>query len=442
MTGHAPDMLNGAPHPETPCDDFRRYEQAYFDGCRRRFAQLDTLAVKWEFEDLIPGLSDCDFRLILDSSVGASKLIALDEAIGAVHTRLCHDHPHWARMLEHPPGVVLTWSELQDPRLYNPESRLWRACRGDVERFGQYLDTFPPDQWQPEDERFALGRFADYYGRYQQDLDPPTNLGEREAEYAWHSRAMHYFAPAIQAGVCVIDRRVVRGKLPALRRASQILDGQEIFAEIQEWVERHYQTPDLTNRRALHRFEDRMVNALREIRPLVFEAATIVDLNVDDRIETLRQRLSQIPEDPLKVLFNAIRYARCRKGRLAFYLEAPAHFDARRLIDGDLAKMSRHVLAGGLSAYAQIKRGKSGGDSRVTVDEIIDSICPSLITRREADLLRTVWNQLRSRLQPGGGIEAARRIVTIWNDVHLILESMFNDARDSTGNASCPTTSI
>ena len=406
-------------------DDFRRYQQAYFDGCKQRFAPLDTAVAKLECEDLIAGFSDCDFRLILDSSIGAHDLSALDEAISAVHAGLCRDHPHWIHMLEHPPGFVLIWNELQDPGLYYPESRMWRACLGDIKRFGQYLDELPPDLWRAEDERFCLSKFADYYGGHQPKLGPPINLRDREAEYAWHSRAMHYFAPAIQAAVCVIDHRMVRGKLRALRRGAEILDRDEIFTEILERIEHRYDMPDRSDGRALRRFEDRMVSALREIKPRVFEAATVVDIEADDPIETLRQRLSECPEEPLKVLFNGIRYARCRKGRLAFYLQAPPYYEVEHQIECDLAKLKNHTLTRGLRAYGQLRCGKADAD----LDDVTEVICPSLISRDDADLLRTAWALVRADYPPGGAADVARRTVTIWGDVCLILETIFDDAR-------------
>lgn len=418
-------MLDTVKQSEAFHDDFRQYQQAYFDGCKQRFAQLDTVVAKWECEDLIAGFSDCDFRLILDSTVGAHDLSVLDEAIGAVHTSLCQDHPHWIHMLEHPPGFVLTWDELRDPRLYNPESRMWRACLGDVKRFGQYLDEQPLDLWHAEDELFYLGKFADYYGGHQPHLDPLINMGDREAEYAWHSRVMHYFAPAIQAAVCVIDHRVVRGKLRALRRAAEILENDEIFAEIMDRIEHRYNLPDRMDSRALRQFEDRMVSALRAIRPLVFEGTSVVDIKADDPIETLRQRLSDIPEEPLKVLFNGIRYARCRKGRLAFYLQAPPYYEADHQIEYDLGKLGKHTLTRGLGAYAQLRCGNSDAG----LDEIIGAICPSLITRTEAELLRTACELVRTGHPPGGGGDLARQIVTIWGDVCLTLETIFDDAR-------------
>ena len=125
------------------------------------------------------------------------------------------------------------------------------------------------------------------------------------------------------------------------------------------------------------------------------------------------------------MLFNGIRYARCRKGRLAFYLQAPAYYDVEHQIESDLAKLRKHTLTRGLGAYAQLRCGRSDAD----LDEIIEAICPSLITRAEAELLRTTCELVRAGYPPGGGADLARQIATIWGDVCLILETIFDDAR-------------
>ena len=38
----------------------------------------------------------------------------MSAAVGEGHLNLCERHPHWARNMEHLPGINLTWAELSD----------------------------------------------------------------------------------------------------------------------------------------------------------------------------------------------------------------------------------------------------------------------------------------------------------------------------------------
>ena len=48
------------------------------------------------------------------------------------------------------------------------------------------------------------------------------NIGRFENKYPLHSRFMHYFTPAVQSALSLVERRGVRGKLDALRAAKNV----------------------------------------------------------------------------------------------------------------------------------------------------------------------------------------------------------------------------
>ncbi len=114
--------MNPAPSflPRPP-NDFPEFIETYYHECRAQVPQIEAIAAKWIFEDLIPGLSDFDARFICSDTMTAEDWCKMSMAVGQVHLDLCQRHPKWTRILEHLPGVNLTWDELTSEETYYPE---------------------------------------------------------------------------------------------------------------------------------------------------------------------------------------------------------------------------------------------------------------------------------------------------------------------------------
>ena len=104
-----------------PANDFEEFFDRYYTECRTRIPQITALAGKWDFEDLIPGMSDFDTRFIVEDNMTVQDWCNMSTEVGQVHLNLCRKYPHWARNLEHLPGINLMWSEIMDPDFYYPE---------------------------------------------------------------------------------------------------------------------------------------------------------------------------------------------------------------------------------------------------------------------------------------------------------------------------------
>ena len=109
--------MNFAPKPPNEFNDFMTL---YYESCRERIPQIQALAAKWSFEDLIPGLSDYDTRFIYQDDMTADDWCHTSKNIGEVHLAICNSHPRWARILEHLPGINLTWKEFTGCSLSSP----------------------------------------------------------------------------------------------------------------------------------------------------------------------------------------------------------------------------------------------------------------------------------------------------------------------------------
>lgn len=419
-------LHNSKSQTKPAINEFHEFAQEYFLHCTAGLGSLDALVAKWNFEDLIPGLSDFDSRIIVTDCLGPEEMIRVDQLIGQVHLELCREFPRWARILEHPPGICVRWNELYDKRLYQPETLTWSFYMGKEQEFKKLEDYMGRISWSHIEEHYFLSKFAYYFSPYQRGIDPAINLGIFEPEYAWHSRAMHYFVPAIQAGLSVMKRKAIKGKFDTLRIWKDILPEEMIFDEIIEMALSQYNLLYIQDDNALARFEKRLFEVLCRIKELVFESVTCFTLNPTEDIIRLKDKLKQFPINPLVTIFNGVRFCRIRKGRLLFYLEAPEHFSTDWLIANEFIKWNREVFIKAIvGAYGELKCGKSDAG----LDEIIETICPEVIDNREAGVLRKMYEISFIRYKKGMERESFKEIVPLWADYYLILEKILEDAR-------------
>ena len=113
--------MNFAPKPK---NEFNEFMMMYYNQCREKIPQIQALAAKWNFEDLIPGMSDYDTRFIY-SDMTIDDWCKASMAIGEVHLDICNKYPGWARILEHLPGINITWKEYTGDKFYYPEYQQW-----------------------------------------------------------------------------------------------------------------------------------------------------------------------------------------------------------------------------------------------------------------------------------------------------------------------------
>ncbi len=76
-----------------PINDFEQFINLYYTKCHERVPQIEAIAGKWTFEDLIPGLSDFDTRFIVSNTMTADDWCDMSEAVGQVHLEICKKYP-------------------------------------------------------------------------------------------------------------------------------------------------------------------------------------------------------------------------------------------------------------------------------------------------------------------------------------------------------------
>lgn len=401
-----------------PPNDFRRFYELYYAECRRRVPCIRAIAAKWRFEDLIPGMSDFDTRFIVADGMTAADWCAMSAAVGEAHLDLCRHYPHWARNLEHLPGVNLTWSELSDPAMYYPEYPQWTFYHAEdparLEAARSYLAARP---WSRADEIFHLKKFCLFYGRYDRRIDPAVNLHEFENKYPLHSRFMHYFCPPLQSALCLLLRRPVTGKMETVRLAGAMFPEVPVLGEMRAAVERHYEVPELYVEPELSRLEDRLEAALEMLRDrLAPVVAGILPGAGRKSVAEWKAALASAPVSPAMKVFDAARFSRLMKGRLWFYAHAPAaHFDSTWPIENELRRLRHSFFEVPFGTYWEVTAGEKVADPAA----IVPRLAPSLLTPGEARCTLEF-----ARLTPGCWAPGAQKQVAL--EIAAVFDGFFH----------------
>lgn len=413
-----------------PANDFPEFIETYFKRCQTVCPKIVACAGKWQFEDLIPGLSDFDTRLIASDDTTTVDWMRMSLAVGRVHTELAEERPGWARILEHLPGVNLTLSELCDPVFYYPEFRQWSFYHGDrqgIERVRVALEEAP---WSLREELFHLKKFVTYFGPYQRGIDPAINLGAYENKYPLHSRLMHYFAPPVQAAVSLAQRQTRCGKLEALRIAQEIFPHPEVIDQVFDAVERHYELLDRYREPGLSELETVLERYLRDTYATLQEAVTLISVDPSDSREQLRAKVAAVTAEPTDSFFEGIRYCRFLKGRLLFYAKPIPWFETAWLIRNELGRIVNHFYLQPLASYGKARYGKT-----LKPDEVLDNLCGELLSPQECSGMKE-FSEVAALPVPDGQEKSRAEQVALYLDNLLVcLEKLKADLRRVIGTS-------
>lgn len=349
-----------------PPNTFREFVSAYFDRCDARVPQIEAVAGKWALEDLVPGLSDFDTRLIVGDATSTDDWCRISSVVGYVHLELLQEYPLWARNLEHLPGVNLRWDELLAADQYFTELSKWSFYGGPVKLLAAAEDAIATHKWDAADELHHWRTVAKYYGRYDRTIDPPINLGPFESKYALHSRCMHYFAPTVQAAVSLAQRRTIRGKRKSLRLARDLFPDPELIDMVEYAIDSHYEVPRWLAEPGMSVLDERMDRYLQSAVTELAARTGFITASANPTPAMLRQAVAGVGSvAPLGVFFESIRFARLLKGRLWFYAQETPGFDSDPLIARELNRIRQNYYDTPLRLYGCHVAGVDAPPDRV-----------------------------------------------------------------------------
>jgi hypothetical protein len=322
-------------------------DHSTLNGLRRHFEDVATtigeglsaanphvvaLVAKWDKADLVPGLSDMDFRVVCDDDTTVDDWVEIDRFTGRLHLEMVRAEPQWNRINEHTAGAGLTISEALHDRAISPEQAHWSLWWGRRDWFDQLKAELALRTFSASDEHCHLSKFLQYYSPYIHGIDPPINLGQFEPKYALHSRSWHYFAPPMLSAAAILAHKNFSGKragLNWLRDNGHVVE--QVDAVLRQ-VDAHYETPEQTDADRLQAFEDLLFAGFEELLPSVIDSLEHHDFDRSASPEELKKQLASIRPDAMAVLMENVRSTRIRAGRYYFLANAPGHFDARPLV--------------------------------------------------------------------------------------------------------------
>jgi hypothetical protein len=410
-----------------PDNDFAEFIQIYYDECRARFSRIEAIGGKWAFRDLRPAMSDFDTRFICTDTMTPDDWCAMSMAVADVHLDLCNRHAHWARNLEHLPGINLTWSELSDEDSYYPEYGQWSFYHtSQPERLADVQAAWASRPWDKKDEYFHLSKFRTYFGRYNRTIDPPINMGAHVNKYGLHSRVMHYFSPPVMSAMSVLTRRNFPGKLDAFDMAEQMFPRLACWARIREYLDASYEIPSAYEEPALIEFEDELEAALVAIGERLACEATLLPNELGTDMDGWTRALQAADVPLLFTMFNHSRFSRLMKGRLYFYVHAPIHFDSDDLIGIEIRRIGDNFFRIPFAAYWKLKTGRTVENPETILNDMIDDP----LTKDDVTAVREFARITASRDIAGRERKLALDIIDVFDNFYRALARLIIGARN------------
>ena len=405
-----------------PPNDFQEFYRKYHRRCCEQIPKIRAIAAKWTFEDLIPGLSDFDTRFILEGPMAAEDWNTMSLAVGAIHTDLAREFPKWARNLEHLPGVNFTVEEILDSRLFFPESQQWTFYEEDKRVLTRVRTHLAPHEWEKRDELFQLKKFAAYCGPYVRGIDPPLNMGPRENKYPLHNRYMHYFAPPVQAGASLMEKRNVCGKFEALRIARERFPQPHVINRIRDSVECHYEV-------AADYEDGRLVEIERSLEQMWGKLdghQALLRTDAADTRDEIQDKVGSIPGEPMDAFLQGVKFGRLMKGRLLFYAEEIPWFDSEYLIRHEIRRILPNLFVTPLMIYGKARPGEE-----LSPEDVVKRLRGELLGRTVCDDVITFAEHAREPIQEGKERAQARRVAEKFDAVLEMAEALCADLLDS-----------
>jgi hypothetical protein len=350
--------------------------------------------------------------------------VDLDRITGELHLSMATAHPEWARILEHTPGVCATQEEMIDDRIFHPEAQQWSLYSEPDSWYGQLRVFYAGRVWGERHEIYFLKRFLYYYSPYQHGIDPPINLGAYEYKYGLHSRIWHYFVPALQAALALVDRRTIRGKFDTLRGWLEHFPAEPILLKAAAMVEGHYESRELNDESALVQLECELFRFLERVMEIVKQRVTLIDMSSPTDVALYKSQLAALPTPPRVTIYDGVRFSRIRRGRYYFYLNCPAAFDAGRLIASEMKWLKGYFTEPLFKAYGMLRTGSA----KLNLDEICGEMRGGLIDDRDEKLIRRMFALSFDAQSAGRERELITQAAQIYPDYHLILERILADS--------------
>ncbi|GEM_PF-7009419 len=290
-----------------------------------------TLISKGPAPDIIDGLSDMDFRVVLDAR-GPEDWQRTNDAFYGVFKDFAHEYPDGWRIIEHPAGRNVEPCELEHPAVLD-ERFEWDVLRTDDASLASPLTAVDAQM-----QDLYLRKFVAYRHPYNVAIDPPVNVSAANLpRYRLYSICWHYYAPALRCAALAMGEGTVHGKWDAVRWRADA--GSETAKDVVRVAEAGFATE----------LDDLAVRCAQDILEV---ARDLVD--ADDPWPIIERRAVELQRTHDEWLFHLISTNRLSMSRFRFYIDAPQGYDLEAVVRIDRGHVHNY-LAGPLDDQDWVK---------------------------------------------------------------------------------------
>ncbi|MYB77765.1 MAG: hypothetical protein F4X83_11890, partial [Chloroflexi bacterium] len=188
---------------------------------------------------LTPGFSDHDLRSVADAP-DAESWLAISRAGGESYVELLEEAPHYARILEHPPGFICSPDEAQQLLPLMGEVRDWERIGGAANELDDVLAA-QSAQFTEAQQHEACGKFKIYLVPRAEQFDPPINLlPEYLPYYPVYGALSHWFLPAAKLACGLLRDAWVPTKPAALEVLPEVIGARPLLDRLNAIVDADY----------------------------------------------------------------------------------------------------------------------------------------------------------------------------------------------------------
>ena len=351
---------------------------------------------------LTPGFSDHDLRSVADAPA-AETWLALSRTGGEAYVELLESAPHYARVLEHPPGFICSPEEAQQLLPLMGEVRDWERIGGAAGPLDDVLAAQPP-QLTPAQQQEACGKFKIYLVPRPQQFDPPINLlPEYLPYYPVYGALSHWFLPAAKLACGLLRNAWVPTKPAALGILPEVIGARPLLERLNAIVDAAYRVQMTDGECAA--MADELLQVVYELRDMV--TAFCQQLPAQDPAQAAR-------EQRLRFALQALAGIRGRFGIAVFFRHARPD-----LFDGAWLRMHLGEEIEALSTqFFRALLDDPNIDDEAVVERLGSVLNPSAV--------RIVTN-LYAAITPHADMNDARldRLMAVWPEYAALIEDVY-----------------
>ena len=406
-------------------DDYRfigtelaRYIAAHVPG-------LDAAVYcKHHLGTLTPGFSDHDLRSVA-AAPNAETWLALSQAGGESYVELLEQSPHYARILEHPPGFICSPDEAQQLLPLMGEVRDWQRIGGAANALDEVLAEQPP-QLTPAQQHEACAKYKMFLVPRPEQFDPPINLlPELLPYYPVYGALSHWFLPAAKLACSLLRDAWVPTKPGALPVLPEVIGPQPLLERLNEIVNAGYRVRMTDDECAA--MADELLAVVYELRDRVSEYCKQLPQPFSSQTQSSAQTQSPAVaarQQRLRYALQALAGIRGRYGIAVFFRHASPD-----LFDGEWLRMhlGEEIEALSTQFFKALLDDKSADDGPIVeklgsalgasavriVNGLYDAITPhDDMNDARLDALMAVWPEYAALVEE----EYQAKIAPLWHE--------------------------